>query len=206
MIKQAAFVHSCTPERILCTIFRKAGGFYKVGIDRRTRKSQEAIKQAVVERMAVKPFDRITIQEIVDHADISRRTFYLHYMDKFDLLDQLIEEQIDRMRQLCESTEQDASYREMGLVWFEYLERHALFFSAALTNKGSSFFRSRLLDFFLHELKKNEVACPDEVDIQFLGAAIVGIVEWWFEQGMPLAPSLMAQRVGSLLERNLDMH
>ena len=43
------------------------------------------------------------------------------------------------------------------------------------------------------------------VDIQFLGSAIVGVVEWWFKQGEPLAPSFMAQRVGVLLERNLEV-
>lgn len=186
-----------------------------VKIDRRIRKSQEAIKKAVVELMTVKTFDQITIQDISDKADVSRRTFYLHYMDKFDLLDKLIEEQIDEMRQLCDSSEKDADYRDMGLLWFQYFESHSLFFSAILTNKGSSFFRSRLLDFFLQELKTTEadgldtshqkVANHDEVDIQFLGAAIVGIVEWWFEHGMPLTPSFMAQRIGSLLERNLDI-
>ncbi len=183
--------------------------------DRRKRKSQEAIKKALVELITVKKFDQITIQDISDKADVGRRTFYLHYMDKFDLLDQLIEEQMQEMRQLCDSSEKDADYKEMGLLWFQYFENHSLFFSAMLTNKGSSFFRSRLLEFFLQELKSTDVqnpekphpktANPDEVDIQFLGAAIVGIVEWWFEQGKPFPPAVMAQRVGSLLERNLEM-
>ena len=177
----------------------------RMNTDRRRRKSQEAIKKALVELITVKKFDQITIQDISDKADVGRRTFYLHYMDKFDLLDQLIDEQMQEMRQLCDSSEKDADYQEMGLAWFQYFENRALFFSAMLTNKGSSFFRSRLLDFFLHELKKDEVACPDEVDIQFLGAAIVGIVEWWFEQGKPFPPAIMAQRVGSLLERNLEV-
>ncbi|WP_246280979.1 TetR/AcrR family transcriptional regulator [Saccharibacillus qingshengii] len=187
----------------------------RMNTDRRRRKSQEAIKKALVELITVKKFDQITIQDISDKADVGRRTFYLHYMDKFDLLDQLIDEQMQEMRQLCDSSEKDADYQEMGLAWFQYFENRALFFSAMLTNKGSSFFRSRLLDFFLQELKNTDVqnpgkphpktADPDEVDIQFLGAAIVGIVEWWFEQGKPLPPAIMAQRVGSLLERNLQV-
>ncbi|WP_420832529.1 TetR/AcrR family transcriptional regulator [Paenibacillus periandrae] len=41
--------------------------------------------------MSEKNFDQITIQDISDRANVSRRTVYLRYMDKFDLLDKLIE-------------------------------------------------------------------------------------------------------------------
>lgn len=108
-------------------------------VDRRVRKSQEAIKMAVIELMIEKDFDQITIQDISDRADVSRRTIYLHYTDKFDLLDKLIEEHITNLREICESTEDDAGYNDMGLVWFEYFENHSLFFSALLASKGSSF-------------------------------------------------------------------
>jgi AcrR family transcriptional regulator len=183
-------------------------------MDRRIRKSQEAIKMAVIELMIEKKFDQITIQDISDRADVSRRTIYLHYTDKFDLLDKLIEEHIDDIRELCDSTDDDADYIDAGLLWFEYFERHSLFFSALLTSKGSPFFRNRFLEFFLQELgnKENNIlegsnqdlTDGENVNIQFLGAAIVGVVEWWFKNGKPLPPSFMAQRLGSLLERNLE--
>lgn len=184
-------------------------------MDRRIRKSQEAIKMAVIELMIEKEFDQITIQDISDRADVSRRTIYLHYMDKFDLLDKLIEEHIDDLRVLCDSTDDDADYRDAGLLWFEYFESHSLFFSALLTSKGSPFFRNRFLEFFLQELRKTENNMPkgsnqgladgENVDIQFLGSAIVGVVEWWFKNGRPLPPTFMAQRLGTLLERNLEV-
>lgn len=71
-------------------------------VDRRIIKSQEAIKKAFIELMTERNFDQITIQEISDRANVSRRTIYLHYMDKFDLLDKLIEEHIYELRELCE--------------------------------------------------------------------------------------------------------
>ena len=156
--------------------------------------------------MFEKQFDQITIQNISDRADVSRRTIYLHYLDKFDLLDKLIEEHIDDMREVCEKTDDDADYVSMGEVWFAYFERHYLFFSAMLGSKGSPFFRAHFLAFFLEELKRsgNEVTAAQEVDHQFLGAAIVGVVEWWFKHERPLSPTVMAKRLGALLERNLE--
>lgn len=73
-------------------------------VDRRIVKSQEAIKKAVIELMSEKNFDEITIQDISDRANVSRGTIYLHYLDKYDLLDKLIEEHINEMREICEST------------------------------------------------------------------------------------------------------
>ncbi|MDK8189269.1 TetR/AcrR family transcriptional regulator [Paenibacillus sp. UMB7766-LJ446] len=184
-------------------------------VDRRIRKSQEAIKTAVIELMLEKDFDQITIQDISDRADVSRRTIYLHYTDKFDLLDKLIEEHITNLGEICESTEDDASYRDMVEVWFEYFEKHPLFFSALLASKGNSFFRNQFLAFFIGELGKGNnmseegsIAAITEginVEVQFLGAAIVGVVEWWFKKEKPLSPSVMAERIGALLERNLEV-
>lgn len=56
-------------------------------VDRRITKSQEAIKKALIELMSEKSFDDITIQDIADRANVNRGTIYLHYLDKFDLLD-----------------------------------------------------------------------------------------------------------------------
>lgn len=187
-----------------------------VKVDRRIRKSQEAIKTAVTELMMNKDFDHITIQDIAGKADISRRTIYLHYTDKFDLLNKLITEHIENLREICESTEMDTGYNNMVFVWFEYFEKHFLFFYALLASKGSSFFRKQFLDFFIHELQNGNESDPavintelmkDQiVEVQFVGGAIIGVVEWWFTHERPLPPSVMAERIGAMLERNLDMN
>lgn len=181
-------------------------------VDRRIIKSQEAIKKAFIELMTERNFDQITIQEISDRANVSRRTIYLHYMDKFDLLDKLIEEHIYELRELCELAANNTDYIDTVLLWFEYFESHYLFFSTMLASKGGPFFRSRFLEFVLQELKNGEnitngksqeLSDGEDVIIQFFGAAIVGVVEWWFKNGKPYPPHCMAQRVGTLLGRNL---
>ncbi|MED4956160.1 TetR/AcrR family transcriptional regulator [Paenibacillus macerans] len=181
-------------------------------VDRRIIKSQEAIKKAFIELMTERNFDQITIQEISDRANVSRRTIYLHYMDKFDLLDKLIEEHIYELRELCELAANNTDYIDTVLLWFEYFESHYLFFSTMLASKGGPFFRSRFLEFVLQELKNGEnitngksqeLSDGEDVIIQFFGAAIVGVVEWWFKNGKPYPPHCMAKRVGTLLGRNL---
>lgn len=95
-------------------------------VDRRILKSQEALKKAVIELMSEKNFDDITIQDLSDKANVSRGTLYLHYQDKYDLLDKLIEEHIEVLRVLCESAA-DLDFIEATLKWTEYFDNHYSF-------------------------------------------------------------------------------
>ncbi|MGG3693725.1 TetR/AcrR family transcriptional regulator [Heyndrickxia ginsengihumi] len=179
-------------------------------VDRRIAKSQTAIKNAVIELMAEKSFDDITIQDIADRANVNRGTIYLHYTDKYDLLDKMIEEHIDNLRELCQLAA-DMTFQEGNYVWYEYFEQNYLFFSTMLASKGAPYFRSRFLELVVDEFKpevdtageKNK-GLNEEVILQFFGSAVVGAVEWWFKNGMPLSARAMAEQTGALLDRNFE--
>jgi len=179
-------------------------------IDRRIRKTQEAIKQSLIELMSKKNFEEITIQNIADEADVSRGTVYLHYLDKYDLLDKLIEGHLNEMRNICASTAQ-AEYDEANLPWFEYLEEHFLFFSTMLKNKETyKSFHEKFLR-FLEEEFTDEIDVTSgknrglnaEILLQFIVTSYVGIVEWWIMNEMPYSSEVMSKQIGELLERNL---
>ena len=55
-------------------------------IDARVRKTRDALGDALVELMQQRPFDSITVQDVLDRANVGRSTFYSHYSDKDDLL------------------------------------------------------------------------------------------------------------------------
>ncbi len=54
----------------------------------------------VIELTAVKNFDNITIQDIADQANVNRGTIYLHYQDKYDLLNQIMETHINELNEI----------------------------------------------------------------------------------------------------------
>jgi AcrR family transcriptional regulator len=178
-------------------------------VDRRITKSQVAIKKAVIELMSEKNFDDITIQNISDRADVNRGTIYLHYMDKFDLLDKIMEEHINNLREICQSAS-EMDFIDSTVLCMEYFERNYLFFSTMLASSGAPYFRSRFLEFNIEEFK-NEVDITkgknygqsEDVIVQFVANAYVGILEWWLKNEMPYPPRVMAKKVGDLLERLL---
>ena len=54
--------------------------------DRRSQRTQQALMDALIALLAVKNYDEISINDIVDRANVGRSTFYAHYQDKDDLL------------------------------------------------------------------------------------------------------------------------
>ncbi|MFK7692771.1 TetR/AcrR family transcriptional regulator [Paenibacillus sp. HJGM_3] len=182
-------------------------------VDRRILKTQEALKKAVIELMAEKNFDCITIQDIADRANINRGTIYLHYQDKYDILDKLIETHLNELGEMDKwACEMDWS---AALVpYFEYFEENYLFFSTMLASKEAkgapSSFRTRLLASFMEGFKgeidresDRNTELSEEIMLLYAGTAYVGVIEWWLRNGMPYPPQVMAKQVGALLERSL---
>ena len=71
--------------------------------DRRVRRTQKALGDALITLALEKEYDEITIQEITDRADIGYRTFFRHYSDKDELLMDVLSSVRMEMRELMGS-------------------------------------------------------------------------------------------------------
>ena len=65
----------------------------------RTAQTRARIKRALIELMGEKGFDALTISDVTRRARINRGTFYLHFVDKYDMLEKLEDELISRLEQ-----------------------------------------------------------------------------------------------------------
>ncbi|OOM73401.1 TetR/AcrR family transcriptional regulator [Clostridium sp. BL-8] len=180
-------------------------------VDRRILKTKVAINNAFIELLSEKDFDKITVNDISDRADINRGTIYLHYADKFDLLDQCIQNHLNKMLDFCETVNNDQETFDVinsFLPVFLYFQENYLFYSLMLDKRVNSYFRNRLQSVIIEGIKMymntNEInsELDKEVLVQFMASAFVGTVEWWIKNKMPQSPQVMAQYMLILFVRN----
>lgn len=178
-------------------------------MDRRIRKSRKAIEEALISLMAESNFEGITMNAIAERADVNRGTVYLHYDDKYDLLEQCIEGQMQELLTSCmaEDSEQYPS-KEPLFRTLKYMENHAFFYHTLLNNKGIPTFRDKLLT-IIQEGMRNQLYTEginknmnEEILIQFWSSAIIGVIEWWILESMPYPAELVTEQLWALLERN----
>ena len=66
-------------------------------IDLRVMKTRRAIQSAFLKLIQEKPVNKITVTQLAARAEISKGTFYLHYLDLFDLYDQLVKDAVGKI-------------------------------------------------------------------------------------------------------------
>ncbi|PJN90144.1 TetR/AcrR family transcriptional regulator [Bacillus sp. mrc49] len=178
-------------------------------IDRRIVKSQSAIQSAFLEMLINEGFDDITVKNITEKANIGRKTFYLHYMDKFDLLDKIVDAHIKRLRVICDQ-KQSKGFIEGTIIWFEYFQEHKSFFASIFRSNGTLSFRKRILSFIMGEMDKklNAKAALNQninknIVLRFLGTAVMGVMESYVLGEIDGDMESVAMQVGELLKRNI---
>ncbi|MEK4272343.1 MULTISPECIES: TetR/AcrR family transcriptional regulator [unclassified Paenibacillus] len=184
-------------------------------MDRRVLKTRKAIIEAFVGLLTEEEFEQITINDIADRANVNRGTIYLHYADKFDLLDQCIETYLQRLLDACmfeSPTTTPVTAKDALLRTFSYLEQHASTYTTLLTKKGIPAFRSKLMTLLVQGVEEQMDACgiqegmKKEITIQFLASAAVGLLEWWIMNSMPYPAEEIVDQLISLLELHLQLH
>ena len=55
-------------------------------------RTDKAIKQALITLLRTKPFEKITVQDILDETPVTRSTFYKHYHDKYEIVERMQDE------------------------------------------------------------------------------------------------------------------
>ena len=183
-------------------------------IDRRILRTKEAINKAFLELFSEKELDQITINDIAERANVNRGTIYLHYTDKYDLLNKCIDDHLNKMFLSCLAT--DSNHEQLDLISalkpaFTYFEENYLFFSSMLSNQRTFSFRERMLQNIVTSIQKKvgmlgiNQGMDQELITQFIASAFVGTVEWWVLNKMPHSPQFMAEQLWRLFERN-DIH
>ena len=165
--------------------------------------------QALIKLSLEKGYDNITVQEILDEANVGRSTFYAHYLNKDQLLLSGMPEKVSEYIK-CESHTFIPSVE--GL--FEHMQMAFPFFKALMGTNGAKVGISRgrelIYEHMLEKLKALEVngnllSVPVTVTAEFLVGALISLISWWLDHGMPYSPKEMNTMFNELAEQGVRL-
>jgi AcrR family transcriptional regulator len=181
-------------------------------VDRRVRRTRELLRSALISMILEKGYERVTVQDIIDRADVGRSTFYAHFRDKEDLLVFGLEELRTAFQPEHQNADGSGTKRQPAsptLAVFEHFARHRQVWNAMAGKRGAEVFIS-YLHRFLSELvraqlearaPKEETQVPLDAVVEFAVNALVGLgVRWWLENDLPYTPQDMDQLYRGLTE------
>lgn len=180
-------------------------------MDRRIQKTRQAILNTFIGLLTEKGFDKITINDIAERANINRGTVYLHYVDKFDLLDKCIETYVEPLIQHCANTADPTTNVNVLQNMFEYLEENLTIYKLFLSNEVAGFFRNRIyatisqaLD--ISALRPENNALSYDATIHFYTSGFIGVLEWWVTNSMPCNVQEITEQLMFLVEPYAKHH
>lgn len=188
--------------------------------DRRVQRTRQALHQALMALILEKRYDKITVQEIIDRANVGRSTFYAHFLDKEDLLVQgfqLFSEDLSAHIVSSEHAGEEAGHVLHSLIFFRHADLHHELYKAMLNGGGDEVLmetaRRHLTEGIEAHLQEmvpagQRLPVPLPVVTNFLAGAMLSVLVWWLEAERPYSPEkinsmfqqLAAEGVANLLQ------
>lgn len=174
----------------------------------KNRKTRRLIEQSFLKILETKSFEKITIGDITKTAGINRGTFYLHYLDKYDLLDKIEHQLFVELANLIDELqfsyltfqEFERNEEQIATNLFSFFKRQAPVMKVLLSDHGGGGFHLRFRDEFTNKVRANlgeyehftaNLSVPMDYFLSFIIAAFLGLIEQWFQNDLDKTPQEM---------------
>lgn len=173
--------------------------------DRRVQRTRRLLHKALMSLILEKKYESITVQEILDRADVGRSTFYMHFHDK----DELLFSGFHYLQSFLESVQTTSttvpgkSYERMigfSLAMFEHANEYRRVNRALLGSGAEAVVRRRIhsvlagivwreLKLELRNRKSGNGVVSPELLAHFLVSTYISVLTWWLNSKNPVAPT-----------------
>lgn len=177
-------------------------------VDRRVRKTKALLLKGLTELMEQKDVNHISVRELTDLVDLNRGTFYLHYRDIFDMVNQVEDELFQEFDNLfTDNTPGNSSVPSTQIVLtnvFIFLSENEKTVRAFMGPHGDLTFINRLKNLVKTRVRKaweDRGLDPDKFEYFFAYTAsgCIGLMEIWMKNGFKESAEEMASMADSML-------
>jgi len=190
-------------------------------VDRRVKRSRASLREALLALAEERDIATLTVQEIVDAADVGRATFYVHYTSKEDLLAEVLDELFAELTSASRSFERGLTEGnvELGsssvINLFELLQRrHGLYrrllrsgAGQALADRLQAHHEAVFLHIWAERGRTERPGSPSpEFRARYVAAAVRGIMDLWLDQDDPALMSSFGEWTQQMTIHLLSAH
>lgn len=174
--------------------------------DRRIRRTRKLLNKALVELIAEKEYDEITVQEITERADIGHRTFYRHYAGKDELLVDVMKDALMGLQDLLVLPSSllptdglDDTPLENGRRLFEYVGKQEELFRVLFQGHPSIYqsmldqARQNAISLLHGIIDENDSPVPFRIMANHLTTSTIELMKLWLEDGKPCSSDVMGR-------------
>lgn len=168
--------------------------------DRRVRRTRDRLGDALVELLVQKPFDDITVQEVLERAGVSRSTFYSHFSDKNDLFlsdaDEFLEGMAMALSRFGDKSERVAPVQEL----LAHIAEVRPFYNALVASGKIQDVWELGREHFARGIEQRLAEIPRAHSIprdrraavaHGLAGSLFSLLSWWVQHGMTLSAEEM---------------
>lgn len=180
--------------------------------DRRIKYTKTMLKNGIIELLEEYPISKITVKKLCETADINRSTFYAHYSDAYDLLQQLEREVLQELMEHISKhtfTEKTEEIVQVLNVMLEYIGENSDLFKVLLSENGNSSFQKDIMQITQQKSitdlynSKNIDARTSEYIQSFLLSGSISVIKEWLQAGMVETPQELSKLIAKLLYEGL---
>jgi AcrR family transcriptional regulator len=180
-------------------------------IDRRVKRTNKQLQEALVALTLEKGYDAVTIREITRRAEIGYATFFRHYPDKDSLLADVLESMKDDFIELMQPFSIAAEPVRTGALIFEYVQANRDLCRVLLNSTETMAVLKPLQQIALQEGALAEMRpgdgheqgaasrVPVDVGAYHLMTSLVWLIRWWLDNDMPYPPERMGEIAAELI-------
>lgn len=165
--------------------------------DRRIQRTRSLLHEALLDLMIEKGYEAITIQDIIDRANVGRSTFYAHFEDK----EQLLLSSISQLSEFLKEQRQSRSSNSSGefgfgfsLAMLQHVQSHNRIYQATVGKKRGAVIQYHI-QHMLAELVHEEIDdfftdsvvthIPKDIVVDFVVNTFLTLLTWWMDGNVP---------------------
>jgi len=172
--------------------------------DRRVAKTRKAIFAALNELLQEKKYSKITVQEIIDRADVGRATFYSHFPTKDDLLSGSIENIFESLSEQLNGHMTQGQENELlpiAALFSHIKENERIIIGVAISGSGEMLFEKfksywgfRIRPLIMaHIPNGGKPIVPIDMLINHIIITLIELIKFWIQDGLRYTPEQMEQ-------------